>query len=111
MAKGITVKHPVSGMTKTGYYGFSWTYLFFGPFVPIFRGELGVGALHLLFSIFTFGVWQIVMAFLYNKQYMTRMLTEKGWVLDGSADENVLARRELGIVGNRDEIQKPITSI
>lgn len=99
MAKGITIKHPSSGMTRTGYYGFSWTYLFFGFLVPIFRGELGVGALHLLFTIFTVGIWQVVMAFLYNKQYMARMLTEKGWVLDGSESENVLAKRALGIVG------------
>ena len=98
MAQSITIKHPSSGMTKTGYYGFSWTYLFFGFLVPIFRGELGVGALHLLFTIFTAGIWQVIMAFLYNKQYMTRMLTEKGWVLDGSASENELAKRALGII-------------
>ena len=85
-------------MTKTGYYGFSWTYLFFGFLVPVFRGELFVGALHLLFTIFTAGIWQVVMAFLYNKQYMTRMLTEKGWVLDGSPNENELAKKSLGIV-------------
>jgi hypothetical protein len=87
-------------MTKTGYYGFSWTYLFIGFLVPVFRGELLVGALHLLFTVFTAGIWQVVMAFLYNKQYMTRMLTEKGWVLDGSANDNELAKKSLGIVNH-----------
>jgi len=99
MAKGITIKHPSTGVTKTGYYGFSWTYLFFGPLVPFLRGEFGVGALHLLFSIFTLGIWLIIEAFLYNKQYMIRMLTEKGWVLAGSKTDNELAKRALGIVG------------
>ena len=96
MATQIRIKHEQSGMTKDGYYGFSWTYLFFGWFVPLFRGELGVGALHLLFTIFTFGIWQFIVCFLYNKQYMTRMLTN-GWVLDGSDSDKVLAGTALSI--------------
>ena len=40
------------------------------------------------------------MAFLYNKQCMTRMLTEKGWVLDGWEIENELAKKSLGIVNH-----------
>lgn len=83
-------------MIKTGLYGFSWTYLFFGWFVPLFRGELGVGALHLLFTFFTFGLWQLIVCFLYNKQYMTRMLTN-GWVLAGIDQDNLKARAALNI--------------
>ena len=96
MATKINIKHKESGMVKTGFYGFSWTYLIFGWFVPLFRGELGVGALHLLFTIFTFGLWQLIVCFLYNKQYMTRMLTS-GWVLEGSDSDKVLAGTALGI--------------
>ena len=99
MATTIPIKHKESGMIKTGLYGFSWTYLFFGWFVPLFRGELGVGALHLLFSLVTFGIWQLVVCFLYNKQYMTRMLTN-GWELAGSEDQNQLARAALNITVN-----------
>jgi hypothetical protein len=91
------IKHPQSGMTKKGYVGFSWTYLFFGWFVPLFRGEVGVAALHLLFSLCTFWVWQLIMPFLYNKQYMTRMLVERGYVLDDSEPTNTMARLKLGI--------------
>jgi len=96
MAKKVTLQHPVNGLTKQGFFGFSWTYLFFGWFVPLFRGELGVAALHLLFSIFTLGIWQIIVSFLYNKQYMTRML-EKGYVLNDSEDIMSAARLKLGI--------------
>ena len=85
-------------MMKTGLYGFSWTYLFFGWLVPVFRGELGVGALHLLFSVVTFGLWQFIACFIYNKQYMTRMITN-GWELAGSEEENLKARAALGMVG------------
>jgi hypothetical protein len=81
---------------KTGYYGFSWTYLFFGWFVPVFRGELTIALLHLVITIVTFGLWQIIIAFLYNKQYMTRML-EKGYVLNDTEVVNDAARRKLRI--------------
>ena len=97
MASQIYIRHEQSGITKNGYYGFSWTYLFWGWLVPIIRGEVGIGALHLLFSIFTLGIWQIIVCFLYNKQYMTRMLTT-GWVLAGSEEENRNAKFALNIV-------------
>jgi hypothetical protein len=86
-----------SGMIKISCYGFSWTYLFFGWFVPLFRGELGVAALHMLFSIITLGLWQIIVAFLYNKQYMTRMFMA-GWVLADSDGNNEMAAQRLGVV-------------
>jgi hypothetical protein len=96
MAKQVQLLHPQSGLMKTGYYGFSWTYLFFGWFVPVFRGELTIALLHLVITIVTFGLWQITIAFLYNKQYMTRML-EKGYVLNDTEVVNDAARRKLGI--------------
>ena len=40
MATEILIKHKESGLINIGYYGFSRTYLlFFGWFVPLFRGE------------------------------------------------------------------------
>jgi hypothetical protein len=96
MAKEIKILHKDSGMMKNGLYGFSWTYFFFGFFVPLFRGELGVGALHLLFTCVTFGIWQFIACFIYNKQYMTRMLTS-GWELAGTEEENKEAQLVLGI--------------
>jgi len=65
--------------------------------VPLFRGELGVAALHMLFSIITLGLWQIIVAFLYNRQYMTRMFMN-GWVLGDSEGNNEMAAQRLGVV-------------
>ena len=96
MAKQVQLIHPQSGLMKTGYYGFSWTYLFFGWFVPLIRGELTIALLHLVITIVTFGLWQFIIAFLYNKQYMTRML-EKGYVLNDTEVVNDAARLKLGI--------------
>lgn len=64
MATGVIIKHPNSGMIKIGYYGFSWTYLFFGWFVPLFRSELGVAALHMLFFDYHIRVMAVYCRFL-----------------------------------------------
>ncbi len=96
MATKVIIQHPTNGLTRNGYFGYSWTYLFFGWLVPLFRGELGVAALHMLFTLFTFGLWQLIVSFLYNKQYMTRML-EKGYVLKDSEQVMAAARASLNI--------------
>lgn len=97
MATTVMIKHPNSGMIKKGYFGFSWTYLFFGWWVPLIRGEVGIALIHLVFTGFTLGMWQLIMAFLYNKQYMTRMLVDKGFVLADSEPANTMARIKLGM--------------
>ena len=94
--KKINLKHTNSGLNKPGYVGYCWTYFFFSFFVPIFRGEILIGVLHLIFSVVTFGLFQLVIPFLYNKQFTSRMLTS-GWEL-GDTEENMqVARLKLGI--------------
>jgi hypothetical protein len=46
--------------------------------------------------LITFGLWQFIVAFLYNKQYMIRML-EKGYILKDEPAVMARARAELGI--------------
>lgn len=76
MAQIVTMKNPQNGLIKNGFFGFSWTYLFFGWLVPLFRGELGIAALHCLFTVLTAGIWQIVFCFLYNRQYTSRLIAD-----------------------------------
>ena len=94
--KSVLIKHSASGLTKKGYFGYSWTYLLFGWLVPVIRGEIGVGVLHLVLTAFTFGIFQIVMPYLYNKQHMTRLLTS-GWQLNDTPEINRAAQLKLGI--------------
>ena len=94
--KKVNLKHSNSGLNKPGYAGYCWTYFFFSFFVPIFRGEILIGVLHLIFSIVTFGLFQLVIPFLYNKQFTSRMLTS-GWVLSDTEENMQLARLKLGI--------------
>ena len=94
--KQVMLKHNESGLTKQGFFGFSPTYLCFGWFVPLFRSEIGIAALHLLFSIVTFGFWTWIAAFIYNRQYTSRLLTN-GWVLSDTSEKEAEARMALGI--------------
>ena len=96
MAKRVALIHPQTGLMKSGFYGFSWTFLFFGWFVPLFRGELMIALLHFTITVITIGLWQIIFAFLYNKQYTTRLL-EKRYVLNDTEEVNEEARQKLGI--------------
>jgi CHASE2 domain-containing sensor protein len=93
----VRIIHSVSGIAKSGYVGFSWTYLVFGWFVPVIRGELGVGVLHLVITFVSFGLSQLIFPFLYNRQYMNRMLTA-GWALDTNDPHYDIAKEKLDIV-------------
>jgi len=94
--KRIRVIHKESGIEKSCFVGYSWTYFFFGFFVPIFRGEISIGIFHLIFSIVTFGLFQLVMPFLYNKQSSVRLLLN-GWELNDSEENNLIASNKIGI--------------
>ena len=94
--KKINLKHTNSGLNKPGYVGYCWTYFFFSFFVPIFRGEILIGVLHLIFSVVTFGLFQLVIPYLYNKQFTSRMLTS-GWELSDTEENMQVARLKLGI--------------
>ena len=94
--KKINLKHTNSSLNKPGYIGYCWTYFFFSFFVPIFRGEILIGVLHLIFSVVTFGLFQLVIPFLYNKQFTSRMLTS-GWELSDTEENMQVPRLKLGI--------------
>ena len=93
----VLVKHNQSGLNKNGYVGYCLTYFFFGWLVPIIRGEIGIGVLHLVITAVSFGAFQfLIMPYLYNKQYMTRMLLN-GWELADNDYVNQRARVSLNI--------------
>jgi len=94
--RSVMIQHTSSGLTKKGFYGYSWTYLLFGFLVPIFRGEIGIGALHFILTTVTAGIFQVVMPYLYNRQYTSRQLTN-GWVLADAPERVQQARYRLKI--------------
>jgi hypothetical protein len=106
MATAVRLFHPQSGLTRTGYVGFSWTSLFFSGIPAVMRGDVVVGLVVLVGTIAlgapSFGslgfLVNLIWAFVYNKMYTTRLL-ESGYVIDDHPDTTEYARRKLGIVG------------
>ena len=92
----VRLVHRGSGLQKNGFYGYSWTYLFFGFLVPIFRAEIGIGLLHLVFSVLTGGLFQIIMSYLYNKQFTQRQILT-GWDIQNPAALTGHARQRLAL--------------
>ncbi len=92
MAQRISIQHKDSKIVKNTYYGFSWTYLLFGPFVPLIRGEYALSFLYLLLSVLV--IPHFFLAFKYN-QISTNKLLSNGWVLAGSEGENKMAEKYL----------------
>ena len=97
LQKKIVVKHTQSGLQKNGYIGSCWTYVLFGGFVPIFRGEIGIGLTHIFLSTISLGMFNIVMSYYYNFQHMKRLVTN-GWVIDETELDTAFAKMKLGIV-------------
>ena len=60
----IAVQHEQSRIVKNGYVGYSLTYLIFGWLVPIVRGEILIGVLHLVITFLSFGIFQLIMPYL-----------------------------------------------
>lgn len=84
----VTLKNAAS-QVKTAKIGFSWTTLFFGFFVPLFRGDVKWLIVMLLTSIFTFCLANFILAFIYNKFYITGLL-EKGYLPADAGSEQIL---------------------
>ena len=77
MATEINLKK--GNLAKKGLVGFSWTTLFFGFFVPIFRGDFTWAIIMVVLEAITCGASNIVMAFFYNNKIYTAKLLENGW--------------------------------
>ena len=97
MATKIMMQHPATGITKPGFYGFSWTTLLFGGFPALFRGDIIIGLVVVVLSILTWWIAGIIWAFFYNKHY-TLKLVEKGYVFAGSEPVIAAAKSALGII-------------
>ena len=65
----ITLKNDV-GVVKRVPVGFSWTMFFFGPLVPLFRGDIKWTIIYLLVVLVTlplYGIGCIVLPFIYEQ--------------------------------------------
>lgn len=96
MAQTIRLRHAQSGVVTTGFYGFSWTTLFFSGFPALFRGDLITGVIVLALTASSFWVAALLWAFFYNRVYTVRLL-ERGYVFADDPQKIAEARRVLRI--------------
>lgn len=74
--------------------GFSFTYMFFGPFVPLFRGHIGGFFLTLFIELCSCGLGRLILLFCYNGMYIN-WLAKNGY-------------RRIGIVSNASQNKFPV---
>ena len=102
MAISIQMRHKHNGIYKDGFVGFSWTYLFFGFFVPLLRGNYKLALYHFIifmFSLSLFGsvlIVQPILAFFFNKFYTLDMI-ESGYYFDCEPHLKQYACEKLGV--------------
>jgi hypothetical protein len=90
----INLKHAATGAFKQVKLGFSWTVLFFGGLVPLFRGDLKWFFIMIFSALITLGLAWIAFPFIYNKFYI-RELLEKGYVPADDTSRNQLQSKEI----------------
>lgn len=66
----FTMYQEATGKTIEVKRGFSFTYMFFGPFVPLFRGHIGGFFLTLFIEAFSLGFARWILLFCYNGMYI-----------------------------------------
>lgn len=94
----INLTNPITKQTKQVKIGFSWTVLFFGCFPMLFRADWLWFLLTLIASLVLapiFGIINIVLAIVYNKQYIKGLMA-KGFVPADEASKNAMLSK--GIV-------------
>lgn len=104
MATKITMENPQTGETISGFYGYSWTTLFFGAFPALFRKDfltfIGVFAILIILAFVSLGIApffvMFIWSFMYNKYYTTGLL-KKGFIFAATHTENELAAGRLGL--------------
>lgn len=98
------LKNPTTNQFKQVKVGFSWTTFFFGFWVPLFRGDWKWLVIFLLadifFGAFTIGfgtfIFDIVIAFIYNKLYLNELISQ-GYKPADEASRNILQTKGIQI--------------
>ena len=96
----IAMKNSNTGEVKEVPIGFSWTYLFFGPIVCLIRKHYsGYSGFWLtcLFGLFTSGLYILVMAFYFNKNYCLSLMDEQFKPVGNLANLKISDKVALGL--------------
>ena len=75
----------LNGVLKECPTGFSWTNLFFGIFVPMFRGDWKWCLIQLVVNLITCGFSALIFPFFYNKMFLKGKLEQGFYAADEQA--------------------------
>lgn len=91
----VTLRQKDSGLIIKAPTGFSWTSLFFGWFVPAFRGDYKWVFVWIGLAIVSFGFSWLIIPFVYNKGFIRRTM-EKGY--SPADDKSMILLAEMGLI-------------
>jgi hypothetical protein len=91
MATEVHLKND-QGVLAKGFVGFSWTCLFFGFFVPLFRGDWKWFLIMLIVCLCTFGLANLVLCFIYNRIYTKALLVDKNFFPSDDYSKSLLVQ-------------------
>ena len=100
----IKLVHPHTKQFMYVPLGASITNWFFGPAVPLYRGEGGQFWLYMLFNMLTLWIYQIVMIFKFNTGYIQRKF-QQGWVPAKKTDKEMLLAYGIMPIQSAEEIE------
>lgn len=89
----VTLKNE-AGVTQEFKLGFSWTTLFFGGWVAMFRGQWSEFAKWVFLNPITLGIWGIVQCWTANKKTIINYI-EKGYKPATQHDKNILVQKNI----------------
>jgi len=93
----ISFENKRSNQLKLAPVGYSWTNLFFGFFVPLFRGDWKWAIIFLIVGIVTWGFGSIVTSFFYNKLYASDLMKDGFKIKSLNGADKDLIKAKLGV--------------
>jgi hypothetical protein len=89
----LKLKQQTTGLIKEVKIGFSWTCLFFGGFVPLFRCDWLWLFLYIIFTSITFGLFWLIFPFIYNRIFIKNLIEKRGYVPSDEIASNILVQK------------------
>ena len=72
----VTFNNKTTGQIREAPVGFSWTNLFFGFLVPLFRGDWKWSIIQCIIACFTGGLSILIFPFIYNNLYIQDLIKD-----------------------------------
>ena len=93
----ISFENKKTNQFKLAPVGYSWTNLFFGFFVPLFRGDWKWAIIFLIVGIVTWGFGSIITSFFFNKLYASDLMKAGFKIKSLNGADKDLVKAKLGI--------------